>query len=103
MTRVLGVEGPGSALWRDAPEGSVALVPPCPLCGYPVTGYEWNQDVVPAANLEPAWPGGPLIAVPSMMPRLVPVPGSQRWTFDDCGHVVRQSEWSITVRPGVVP
>ena len=61
----------------------------CPTCNAVIASYDYQQDFMDKPNLVRAWAGGPLVNVPTYVAEIMPVPGSQRYTFHPCQHEYR--------------
>lgn len=87
-------------LGRSDLAGGTLILPVCPTCGEVIEGHGMHRDVIEIwGDLEPLWPDGPLVTVPTLAPRLVP--GKATWTVWPCGHLVDASDLTIEMRgPG---
>jgi hypothetical protein len=93
--------GPDAQPWADLErcreQGRVVL-PECGTCGGPVTGWEgYGQEREVTEEPQELWPGGPVIPVPLMYPRLEITDWS--YVVVGCGHPVGTLEYLVKADP----
>lgn len=70
----------------------------CPICHARSDGMmlvTCRTEVIPRPSLEELWPGGPLVAVPTLIQEWMPV--AHYFSTDVCQHEFITELWDITV------